>query len=119
AVPEAPARQMVNELLGGVATGADQDLVDSTMGGPGNVVGSAIHNDPAARCGWEVVAPRPQRAWEVGGAVPARLAGAVAGRARSEWPVVHTHLKAPDADYPAYLIWIPGEADGQQWEDAT
>lgn len=119
AVPEASARHMVNELLGMVATGADQDLVDSTMGELGNVVGSAFLNALADRFGLKVVPSPPQVAWDMVGALLSSLAGALAVRARSEWPVVHTHLKAPDADYPAYLIWIPGEADGQQWEVAT
>lgn len=116
AIPEEPALQMVEELLGMVAQETDQELIDSTMGELGNVVGSAFLNALADQFGLRVVPSPPQVTWDMVGALLATLAGALALRARSDWPVVHTHLQAHDVNYPAYLIWIPGEANGQQWE---
>ncbi|HEY8417204.1 MAG TPA: chemotaxis protein CheX [Limnochordales bacterium] len=119
AIPEEPARQIVDELLGTVGPAADEELVNSTIGELGNVVGSAFLNALADRFGRRVAPSPPQVAWDMVGALLSTLAGALATRARSEWPVVHTHLKANDVDYPTYLIWIPGDANGRQWEDAT
>lgn len=119
AIPEEPARRIVDELLRVMGSAADEELVNSTIGELGNVVGSAFLNVLADRFGLRVAPSPPQVAWDMVGALLSTLAGALAARARSEWPVVNTHLKAKDGDYPAYLIWIPGDADGRQWEVAS
>lgn len=116
AIPAEAAQHIIELLLGGMDAGADEELVDSTLGELGNVVGSAFLNALADRFGISVTPSPPQVAWDMVGALLATLAGALAVRARDEWPVVHTQLQASGADYPAYLIWISGQTVDQHWE---
>ncbi|REJ36261.1 MAG: hypothetical protein DIU82_05140 [Bacillota bacterium] len=114
AIPEKPAQEMVKQLLGVIGGGADQELVDSTLGELGNVVGSAFLNVLADRHGITVVPSPPQVTWDMVGALLATLAGALAVQAGDEWPVVHTQLQTSGADLPLFLIWIPGQTIEQQ-----
>ncbi|OUM92684.1 MAG: hypothetical protein BAA04_01620 [Firmicutes bacterium ZCTH02-B6] len=116
AIPEPAAQEMVEQLLGVIEGEADQQLIDSTLGELGNVVGSAFLNVLADRFGITVAPSPPQVTWDMVGALLATLAGALAIRARDEWPVVHTQLQASGADLPLYLIWIPGQPIEQQRE---